>query len=202
MQVASSQNKQPNFKAIGLIQIEKSAFRHPENTSQVYKQFDKTLGKIVQQAHGIWTGINYFRGKYNKVQVVFEQPLYYLIQYMLKKIKKKPLNDASRQIIEEIKKPLHDRYHSFYVYTKEHADLYRSVCDPKNPTAISSFINSNDKNINNKDLGIYQRLLSAYIRANEFLVNRLEQKRQGEPIKLYRLKSLSELPAVMQELGY
>lgn len=189
MRVASTQNNQPNFKSVCLIQIEKSAFKHSKG--KVFDEFNKALGKAVHQPTGFSELMQYIGGGKNKVEFIFEQPLFREIQVFLR-------NGVtlSQAMGTEIKGPLNDTHYSFFVYTKEHADKFRNVYDHKRPTpGIPAFPPI-------KKYSLFQALLLNVVKFNNFLNDALQKEMQGEPIQFFKLKSLSELPAAMQELGY
>jgi len=190
-------NQQPNFTQINLVQVSKNAFKNPEDLYAVNKTFQDMANEAAGEINGGLSSILTLFGlgkKVNKTLDILEHPGYMSIT--------KKINKINRAIGLQIKKPINEDYHSFFVYTKEHKDAVFEALSPKNQ--INSLKQARAEAVIAARQGENITPLSLWVqvKANDISLNKLETATAGEPINKYVINDLKEIPDIFKKIDY
>lgn len=119
----TTQKQSPSFTAVNLVQVSKKAFAHPENLTECYDLFGKSIDILTKdKLTGFWGNlIALFTPKNAKTAITAENYSYSLSKRGMEEWNLPYcLNWVRQNTGLPIKEPLDNEYHSFYVYTKEH----------------------------------------------------------------------------------
>lgn len=176
-------NNQINFKSVNLIQVSKKAFKSPDDVLDVYNTFQKALNSATNDFP---TKIGAFFsligvGKYiNKTANFFEKPNYLNI---LREAKMLGFNSLPSL------KPISEDSHSFYVFTKEQKDALCDIFTLENLIKDAPSVVSSSK-----------ELIS--IRVNNYYTKKINEITKNEPLNMFEINDLSELPGLFKKIDY
>lgn len=186
MQITPINNHQQNFNGVYLIQVERKGFIKPDDLPYVKDIFTKALRANTKEINPkIAKFLAYFGfGKHIKTISFLEQ-----INYA------KMMNDEQTGYI----KPIDEKYHSFYVYTKEHKNRAIKALTPRKRYFMRDKVEGKEEAKQFKT-GIKYDSTDTNKRANELFMMVLKRIRGNEPVKIFQIPSLSKLPDVVSEI--
>lgn len=178
---------QPTFQSVNLIQVSKGVFEHTDDVLKVCQNFDRAIRKSE---------------KGDNICSFLEQPLYAAIMERLKLIGNYSIDWLTGNARIPVKKPINPNYHSFYVCTgkqKKVAEKLFGISELIKLEIYSRLENIQRRFHNNFNLCSG---FSCLLKMNNELSRKFAQKIQGEPVHMFKLESLSELPKVLEQIEY
>ena len=117
-------NCQTNFGKVTLVQIPKKEFANPENLSECSDIFTKKLDVLTKDNHYGLSGII----SKHKTANLLESMSYIMTKVVMSRLGSNySIEWAAQNVGLTIKKPVDENYHSFFIFTKEHLDIFKKA---------------------------------------------------------------------------
>lgn len=197
-------NSNPNFKGIYLVQIEKQAFGNIKAPEAIIDTFESIARKIVKEPPELLFLIAEKLGmgeKANKVFCMLEQPFWHDITRELKK-EGGGVAWARQHFKLPLKDVLREDSHSFFVYTKEHKDNIWKVYRGKKRRELENLVVQEANKAKARGAKTAVSDLWVTIVHNNLCLKEHEKLAQGQDIKKFEIKDLSELLNVFKQIDY
>lgn len=201
MQIANIQNNnipKTNFKGIYLIQLPRKSFSDPKNYKACADLFIKSINKATNKRSLKFLNIFKPKLEQNKLLSCMENPSYINARKVLEYLNGEySISELSQKTGLPIKKPIENKYHSFFVFTGEHKDKIEMFLRKPMKYLEEFAAEGAEKYPNDREMAIaYAQLKFGVAQDKEvkFLI--------GEtPIEKFRLKDFDELKNVVKNIA-
>lgn len=207
MNITPVQNSnKASFGSVNLIQVSKTAFKHPDDLNLAYKEFNTAVNTTTGEVNDLIGTIFNLIGmgkKTNKTITYLEQsPAYFLLGKEMKKSGYTKVSWMSKETGIPIAEPLSPDHHSFTILTKEQKDKASPFASAVNRILQYKRIIDETVAITKQGKGHIVDSMWTTAKINQLATEQMRPVLRGQPVNKFVIDDLSQLPTVFEKIEY